>query len=93
MKKFKVTPRPSQTVSPQVPLEALEQLQQIADARNLGIHSLLKLYIGEGLRNDLPLVKKQRLVHETETVLRKHFNRDPKLNAILRKLKKLAATE
>ncbi len=93
MKKLKITPRPTQTVSLKVPLDTLAQLQQIARARDLGFQSLLKLYIGEGVRSDLALVKKQQLVHETESALRQHFNGDPKLNAILRKLKKLAAAE
>ncbi|NUO79326.1 hypothetical protein HUU05_04555 [candidate division KSB1 bacterium] len=63
MKKLKINPRPALIVSLPVPIDALEQLQQIAKARELGLHSLLKLYIGEGLRNDLPLVKKQRQLY------------------------------
>ncbi|MEK7728253.1 MAG: hypothetical protein AAB354_07540 [candidate division KSB1 bacterium] len=60
MKQLELKPRPTQTVPLKVPLDTLAQLQQIADARKLGLHSLLKLYIGESLRNDLALVKKKK---------------------------------
>lgn len=56
MKELRINPRQSQTVPLKIPLDALAQLQQIADARKLGLHSLLKLYTGEGLRSDLSLL-------------------------------------
>lgn len=64
MKQLELKSRPTQTVPLKVPLDALAQLQQIADARKLGLHSLLKLYIGEGLRSDVSLLKKKKRAAE-----------------------------
>jgi len=40
------------------------------NTKDLGYQSLLKLYIGEGLRDDLENLKKERLLSQTENVLR-----------------------
>lgn len=36
-----------------VPEETLESLQKVADRRDLPLKALLKLYVGQGLKNDL----------------------------------------
>ena len=60
MKQLELKSRPTQTVPLKVPLDTLAQLQQIAAARDPGLYSLLKLYIGEGVRSDLALLKKKK---------------------------------
>ena len=91
MKKLEIRERPSKMISVRIPLDTLEQLKQVATARDLGYQSLLKLYIGEGLRNDLSALKNQMLLSQTENVLRQHLDDDKKLNSILRKLKRIVA--
>lgn len=91
MKKLEIKERPSKMVSIRIPLDTLKDLKRVASARDLGYQSLLKLYIGGGLRNDLESLKKDALLCQTENVLRKHLNDDRKLNSILRNLKKIAA--
>ena len=91
MKKLEIRKRPSKMISVRIPLDTLEQLKQVATARDLGYQSLLKLYIGEGLRNDLSALKNQMLLSQTENVLRQHLDDDKKLNSILRKLKRIVA--
>lgn len=91
MKKLKLTARPSRMVSIRIPLDTVEQLKRVASAKDLGYQSLLKLYIGEGLRDDLENLKKERLLSQTENVLRKHLKDDKRLNAILGNLKRIAA--
>lgn len=90
MKKLEIKERPSQMVSIRIPLDTLEQLRQVAASRDLGYQSLLKLYIGEGLRKDIATMDKQNLLTETENLLRKHLGDDRKLKTILGKLKKVA---
>lgn len=78
-------------VSIRVPLDTLEQLKQVAASRDLGYQSLLKLYIGEGLRKDIAAMKKETLLNETENLLREHLGDDQKLKTILGKLRRIAA--
>jgi len=89
--KHQIKERPSQMVSIRVPLDTLEQLKQVAASRDLGYQSLLKLYIGEGLRKDIAAMKKETLLNETENLLREHLGDDQKLKTILGKLRGIAA--
>lgn len=74
-------------VSIRIPLDTLEQLKKVATDRDLGYQSLLKLYIGEGLRRDVTELQKDTLLNKTENLLRKHLDDDKKVETILRKLK------
>jgi hypothetical protein len=92
MKKVNITlhRRPSKMVSIRVPKDALEQLKLIAAQKELGYQSLLKLYIGEGLRRDLAEMSQASFIAKTVNVLRKHIADEKKVAAIERSLKKLA---
>ena len=91
MKKLnlKLHRRPSKPVSIRVPLDTLEQLKVVASQKELGYQSLLKLYIGEGLRRDLMEFSQDNLMAKTLTVLRKHIPDKKKVMAIERNLKKM----
>jgi predicted DNA binding CopG/RHH family protein len=90
MKKLKIKERPSKMVSIRIPVDTLEQLREVATSRELGYQSLLKLYIGEGLRKDVAEIEKHTLLDETESLLRKHLD-EVKVKTILEKLKQVAA--
>jgi hypothetical protein len=92
MKKVNITlhRRPSKMVSIRVPKDTLEQLKLIATQKELGYQSLLKLYIGEGLRRDLAETSRDHLIAKTVAVLKKHIADEKKVAAIERSLKKLA---
>jgi hypothetical protein len=82
--------RPSQMVSIRVPKDTLEQLKLVAAQKELGYQSLLKLYIGEGLRRDLTEIDRENLIAKTTAVLRRHISDEKKVAAIVRSLKKVA---
>ena len=50
---LKVRPRPQDQISLTIPTDTLASLKKIAASRNLSDEALLKLYIGQGLRQDL----------------------------------------
>lgn len=45
-------PRPSEIVELSVPLDTLSMLRRVAEARDLSVQGLLKLYVGQALRKD-----------------------------------------
>lgn len=49
----KINPRPTETVSINIPVDALESLKQIALSRSMSWEALIKFYIGQGLRQDI----------------------------------------
>lgn len=89
MKKLKIKERPSRMVSLRIPLDTLEQLQDVAASKDLGYQSLLKLYIGEGLHKDLSTMKAHNVINETKNLLRRHLGDDRKLRTIMSKLRKV----
>lgn len=50
---LKVRPRPQEYISLSIPTDTLASLKKITASRNLSDEALLKLYIGQGLRQDL----------------------------------------
>lgn len=50
---LKLRARPSTTVQLKVPTDTYENLERIAAARDISVDALMKLYIGQGLRQDL----------------------------------------
>ncbi|MDZ7361760.1 MAG: BrnA antitoxin family protein [candidate division KSB1 bacterium] len=52
-------PRAMETVSIEIPQDALNSLKKVAAIRDMSYQALLKFYIGQGLRQDL-----SRLFHE-----------------------------
>ncbi|MGH9801034.1 MAG: hypothetical protein ACRD82_11770 [Blastocatellia bacterium] len=45
-------PRTSSEVTIQVPNDVLTSLQKIAESRDMPVEALIKLYVGQGLRQD-----------------------------------------
>lgn len=45
-------PRPSEIVEMSVPLDTLAMLRRVAEVRDMSLHGLLKLYVGQALLQD-----------------------------------------
>ena len=50
---LKFRPRETETVSMNIPKDALDSLKQVAADRDMSVQALLKFYIGQGLRQDV----------------------------------------
>ena len=48
-----IRPRPVESVSIDVPKETLDSLKRVAAHKDMSYEALIKLYIGQGLRQDL----------------------------------------
>lgn len=46
-------PRATETISIKIPTDTLRSLQKVAASQDMSPKALLKLYIGQGLRQDL----------------------------------------
>ena len=49
---LRLRPRPTEIISIEIPVDALDTLRHVATNRDMSIQALLKLYIGQGLRQD-----------------------------------------
>lgn len=85
--KLQIKPRPSQTVSIQIPLDTLEDLQKIATNRNMSIESLIKFYVGKNLREEITKQYSHRLLDSTLKVLAKYIPSEAKRKAMIQEIK------
>ncbi len=49
---LRLRPRASSSLTIQIPDDVLASLQKIADSREMSVESLIKFYVGQGLRQD-----------------------------------------
>lgn len=70
---LKLHPRPQEQISLTIPTDTLASLKKIAASRNLSDEALLKLYIGQGLRQDLAKQFAIQLLKITAKVLAKYL--------------------
>ncbi len=74
------------TVTLKVPVDTLEALERVADGRDMSVEALMKLYVGQGLRQDLARRFGDRLLESTASVLSRHLESEQEINAILREI-------
>ncbi len=67
---LKVRSRNSKPVTLHIPTDTLASLEKIATGRDMSVEALLKLYIGQSMRQDLTKLSADRVLEKTEQVLK-----------------------
>jgi hypothetical protein len=80
-------PRPSKPVTLTVPTDTLTTLEEIASNRDMSVEALMKLYIGQGLRQDVAQRFADRVLELTAQVLARHGQSQEQVNAIVREIR------
>jgi hypothetical protein len=70
-----------------VPTDTYESLERIAAARDMSVDTLMKLYIGQGLRQDLAQRFADHVLDLTAHVLARHGQSPEQVEAILREIR------
>jgi hypothetical protein len=86
-----VRPRPTKPISINIPVDTLTTLERVASTRDMSVHALLKLYIGQGLRQDAAQLYADRVLEMTAEVLGRHLDSQEEVAAILREIQGKAA--
>ena len=79
-------PRASPKMSIEIPKDALVALKKVADSRDMSLHALIKLYIGQGLRQDVSRLFADRVLETTAQVLARHIQSEEEVSAIIREI-------
>jgi hypothetical protein len=80
-------PRETETVSLEIPKDTLDSLKKVAANRDMSDQALLKLYIGQGLRQDLAKLFGDRVLETTAQVLARHLQSEEEISAILQEIR------
>lgn len=84
---LRLHPRPATTLSIQIPLDTLASLEKVAASRDMSSEALMKLYIGQGLRQDLAKLFADRVLEKTAQVLTRHLQSEEEISAILQEIR------
>ncbi len=79
--------RVSESVVLSIPVDTLDSIRKIAQDRDMSMESLLKFYIGQGLRQDIAKAFSERLLDRTAAVLSRHFDSTEEVSSILQEIK------
>ena len=79
--------RDVKTVSIQMPVEALASLEKVAANRDTSAEALIKLYVGQGLRQDLSKQFADRVLEKTAQILTRHIQSKDEVSAILKEIR------
>ncbi len=85
--KLRFRPREAETVAINIPKDTLESLKRVADNRDMSYQALLKLYIGQGLRQDLAQLFADRVLEMTAQVLTRHIQSEEEVSAIIQEIR------
>ena len=87
---FHLRVRPSEAVTVNIPVDTLAALQKVAERRNLTHKGLIKLYIGQGLRQDLTQFFSARILETAAEVLARHIDSEAEITAIIEEMRSAA---
>jgi len=79
-------PRAKETVSIEIPKDTLDSLKKVAASRDMSYQALLRLYIGQGLRQDLAKLFADRVLETAAQVLTRHIQSEEEVSAIIREI-------
>lgn len=79
----KLRPRLKEPVTIEIPKDTLESLEKVALRRDMSVTALLKLYIGQGLRQDLAKLFADRVLETTAHVLARRLQSEEEISTIL----------
>lgn len=88
---LQIRPRPAESVVLLIPSEALDQIRAVAATRDMSPEALIRLYVGEGLRQDTARLFSERILETTARVLERHIASEDERRAILREIQGEAA--
>ena len=84
---LKFRTRESEEITLKIPKNVLASLEKVAGKRDLSVHALLKLYIGQNLRQDLANYFSNNILERTEEVLSRHLQSKEEVSEILHEIK------
>lgn len=88
---LRIRPRPTEAVTINIPIATMQTLNKVATHRDMSVQALLKLYIGQGLRQDAAQLYADRVLELTAEVLARHVESEDEVAAILHEIQSKAA--
>jgi hypothetical protein len=79
--------RTNTPVTLEIPADTLASLEKTATSRDMSVEALIKLYVGQGLRQDLTKLFADRVLEKTAQVLTRHIQSEEEVSEILKEIR------
>ena len=79
--------RNNKAVTIHIPADTLASLEKIAASRDMSTEALLKLYVGQSMRQDLAKLSADRVMEKAAQVLTRHIRSEEEVSAILKEIR------
>jgi hypothetical protein len=80
-------PRPTELIAFKVPSDTLKSLQRVAVERDMSLDTLIRFYVGQGLRQDLARLFSDRVLETAAEVLARHIASEEERTEIMREIR------
>ncbi|MBC8159864.1 MAG: hypothetical protein H7Z42_01480 [Roseiflexaceae bacterium] len=80
-------PRATTSIHIAIPTDVIDELERVAQYRDMNIDALLKFYIGQGLRQNTAKLFSERVLDLTAEVLTRHGQSQEQVAVILREIR------
>lgn len=84
--KLNLRPRTKEVVTIEIPKNTVESLKKVAASRDMSVEALIKLYIGQELRQDLAKIFTNRVLETTAQVLARHIQSEEAISTIIQEI-------
>ncbi len=90
---YRIHPRPTAELTLRMPQEVLDSLAKVASEREMTVAALVRLYVGQGLRQDIARLFADRMFDSTATVLARHLHSQEEVSLILEEIREAAGVK
>ncbi len=87
---LRLRPRETESVSLAIPQDTLAALKKVAAKRDMSYQALLKLYMGQGLRQDVAQFFGDQVLDATAHVLARHLQSEEEVASVMREIRQEA---
>lgn len=90
---YLIRPRPAVDFTLRMPQDVLDSLVKTAREREMEVDALIRLYVGQGLRQDIARLFADRMFDSTATVLARHLQSAEEVSLILEEIRETAGVK
>lgn len=83
--------RPSKELKLMLPFDVISSLERVAETRDMSLDALIKMYLGQSLRQDLSKLFAERVLEKTAQVLTRHMDSKEQVTEIISEIRHEAA--
>lgn len=87
---YRIRRRPQAAITVRLPEDVLASLEEIAEDKSTSLEALIRLYVANGLREDIAQLYSHRVLDRVARVLARHIDSPEEVESIVHELREAA---